>query len=178
MDIISWQITSIMWPLICIWWYRRIIFYFTISRYHQILLYHITLPYFTRISMPHITRHHPVSLCPMPRGPRCPVAASGHGYVAGPLPRLELHAAEGAAAGAGLGDAHGWGDRRDRRWGMFVGADDGEAQKNKGSVKIEALKILKLWKNYGKNYGKLGMFAKIGGNWGKRSATFPGKWDG
>jgi hypothetical protein len=32
---------------------------------------------------------------------------------------------------------------------MFVGADDGEAQK-KGSVKIEALKILKILKLYGK----------------------------
>jgi len=78
------------------------------------------------------------------------VAASGHGYVAGPFPRLELHAAEGAAAGAGLGDAHGRGDPATRRrWGMFVGADDGEAQK-KGSVKIEALKILKILKLYGK----------------------------
>ena len=38
------------------------------------------------------------------------VVVSGHGYVAGPLPRLELHASEGAAAGATLGTSHGRGE--------------------------------------------------------------------
>ena len=47
--------------------------------------------------------------CQLPRVLTVASLLSGHGYIAGPLPGLEPHAAEGAAAGAGAGEPQGRG---------------------------------------------------------------------
>ena len=138
--------------------------------YFTILLYHITLPYFTRIYMQHITP----SLCPMPRGCRglrswirCWAVPKAWAPCCWrrrcrcrPWRRTRSRRPRDAAT---LGDVC---------WSWRWRSPEKRICKNRGIEDIEDIKTI--WKNY----GKLVMFAKIGGNWGKRSATFPGKWDG